>query len=137
MNVAVSLPFLTALVYGIVELIKSSMKAYGWFSDDDKREVAVRWASIVVGVLVTLLFQFSLFTNAPTVLVGIIGTGIVIGVGSDLLHVGTDLGKAAATNMTATPPPGSTSTKVETAEGTKIETKSSTTPDILVKDDKS
>ena len=94
------LAFLTGLTTAIIELIKSTFKAFGWFNDDDQREAIVRWLAAIVGVIVALAFQYDPLHAVPT-LAGMVASGLALGIASDLLHVGFDLGKAKADELQA------------------------------------
>lgn len=110
MDFATTFSFLVALTDAIIELLKATFKAFGLLADDQQREVVIRYLAVLVGVLFCLAFDFSA-VNAENALIGRIATGFVIGLGSDILHIGTDLGKGVVNNlntqaqMAASPPP--------------------------------
>jgi hypothetical protein len=92
------LAFLTGLVTAIVELVKAAFKAFDVLADDAQREVVVRVIAGVVGILVALAFQYDPLHAVPT-LAGMVATGLALGITSDLLHVGIDLGKSKAAEL--------------------------------------
>jgi hypothetical protein len=92
------LAFLTGLVTAIVELVKAAFKAFDVLADDAQREVVVRVIAGVVGIVVALAFQYDPLHAVPT-LAGMVATGLALGITSDLLHVGIDLGKSKAAEL--------------------------------------
>lgn len=101
-NLAILIAFTTALV----ELFKALFKAFTLFPDEAQRDVVIRLVAVAVGIGVALAFQYdALAPEAPT-LAGVIVTGALLALGSDLLHVGTDVAKKIAT-------PSVPTTKVE------------------------
>lgn len=104
-----NLPVLVAFTTAIVELIKALFKAFNWFTTEEQREVVLRVVAVVVGIAVAFAFQYdALNKDAPTI-AGIIVSGALLALGSDLVHVGFDVGKKVAT-----PNPPGTSVTVET-----------------------
>jgi hypothetical protein len=92
------LAFLTGLVTAVVELVKAAFKAFDVLADDAQREVVVRIIAGVVGIVVALAFQYDPLHAVPT-LAGMVATGLALGITSDLLHVGIDLGKSKAAEL--------------------------------------
>lgn len=88
---------LIAFTTAIIELVKASLQAFHAFPDEAQRNAVIRWVAAFVGVAVALAFQYdALHPGAPTV-AGIIVSGALLALTSDILHVGIDVGKKAAT----------------------------------------
>lgn len=118
-----NLPVLVAFTTAVVELIKALFKAFNLFTTDEQREVVIRVVAVAVGIGVALAFQYdALNPDAPT-LAGIVVSGALLALGSDLVHVGIDVGKKVAT-----PNPPGTSVTVETTGAGGTATASASSP---------
>lgn len=123
-----NLAVLVAFTLAITELVKAILKAFNLFTNDEQREVVLRVVAIVVGVLVAVAFQYdALNPTAPTI-AGIIVSGALLALGSDLVHVGIDVGKKVATPSVPT-----TKVEVPTAPSTGTTASVTTTsPEPLI-----
>lgn len=122
-----TLSFLVGFVYATIELLKAGLKSFGLLADDDQRAFVVRVLAVFVGIGACVALQVDvLHADAPT-LAGMIITGAGLAIASDLIGIGTDLGKAKAIQIAAPPALTSSSIHLDAQSTTQTTTPAQTT----------